>query len=162
CNPSDIESLLAELRRAGQEVQVREDAIRLRGRRPIRPLEVVTAPFPGFPTDLHPPMVALLVLANGISILRETIFDGRFMYVGEMVRLGANIRVADQLAVVTGVEYLAGAPLEAPDIRAGGALIAAALAARGQTSIGGVGFIDRGYEAIHERLSSLGAHIQRV
>jgi UDP-N-acetylglucosamine 1-carboxyvinyltransferase len=161
CLPHDLESVLACLRRAGQHVTVEDDRIRVAARSPIRPLEIVTAPFPGFPTDLHPPMVAMLVLADGGSILRETIFDGRFQYVGELVRLGANIRVADHTAVITGVPYLAGAPLEAPDIRAGGALVSAALAARGETFIEGLEFIDRGYESIHEKLARLGAKIIR-
>lgn len=162
CHPEYHDVLIQQLRRANQEVDVEPQAIRLRSRRPVLPLEVTTAPYPGFPTDLHPPMTALLVLADGTSIIRETIFDGRFMYAGELVRLGANIRITDHTAVVTGVKYLAGAPVEAPDIRGGGALIAAALAAEGETLIGGLQFIDRGYQRIHEQLVSLGAVIERV
>jgi len=161
-NPEYLDALVAQLRKANQEVEVDGADIRLRARAPIKPLEITTAPYPGFPTDLHPPMVAMLVLADGISILRETIFDGRFMYVGELVRLGANIRVTDHTAIITGVPFLAGAPIEAPDIRGGGALIAAALAAQGETLIGGLEFIDRGYEQIHTRLAALGADIERV
>ncbi|MBM3463132.1 MAG: UDP-N-acetylglucosamine 1-carboxyvinyltransferase [Armatimonadetes bacterium] len=160
--PEHLEAVLGELRKAGQEVRVQGNDVTLSARRPVRSLEVTTAPFPGFPTDLHPPLVALLVLGDGVSMLHETIFDGRFMYVGELVRLGANIRVSDHTAVINGVRFLAGAPVEASDIRAGGALIAAALAAEGETSIGGLEFIDRGYENVHTRLASLGARIRRV
>jgi UDP-N-acetylglucosamine 1-carboxyvinyltransferase len=156
-----LESLLGVLRRAGQEVRVEASSVTVKGR-PVLPVEVATAPHPGFATDLHPPLVALLVLGQGVSILHETIFDGRFMYVGELVRMGANIRVADHTAVITGVPFLAGAPVEACDIRAGGALIAAALAAEGHTSVGGLELIDRGYQAIHEQLAALGARIERI
>lgn len=162
CHPEYHDVLVQQLRRAGQQVDIEGDTVRLQARRPIAPLEVTTAPYPGFPTDLHPPMTAFLVLAQGTSIIRETIFDGRFMYAGELVRLGANIRIADHTAVVTGVPFLAGAPVEAPDIRGGGALIAAALAAEGETLIGGLQFIDRGYQRIHEQLTGLGASIERV
>ena len=162
CHPEYHDVLIQQLRRANQEVDIVGESVRLRARRPIRPLEVTTAPYPGFPTDLHPPMTALLVLAEGTSIIRETIFDGRFMYAGELVRLGANIRITDHTAVVTGVPYLAGAPIDAPDIRGGGALIAAALAAEGESLIGGLQYIDRGYQRIHEQLASLGAAIERV
>lgn len=162
CSPEHLEALIAQLRRAGQDVEVYGDDLHLCARRPLRPLEITTAPYPGFPTDLHPPMVALLVQAQGTSTMRETIFDGRFQYAGELVRLGANIRITDHTAIVTGVPFLAGAPVEAPDIRGGGALIVAALAAQGESLIGGLEFIDRGYERIHERLAALGADIERV
>ena len=160
-NPHDLESLLGVLRRAGQDVRVVGDAVTVTGR-PVLPVEVATAPHPGFATDLHPPVVALLALGTGVSLLHETIFDGRFMYVGELVRMGANIRVNDHTAVITGVPFLAGAPVEAHDIRAGGAVIAAALAAEGRSSIGGLELVDRGYQAIHEQLAALGARIVRV
>lgn len=161
-NPEYVDALVAQLRKANQTVEVDGAHIRLRAGRPIQPLEITTAPYPGFATDLHPPVVAMLILADGISMLRETIFDGRFMYVGELVRLGANIRITDHTAIITGVPFLAGAPIEAPDIRGGGALIAAALAARGETLIGGLEYIDRGYERIQDLLSLLGADIERI
>jgi UDP-N-acetylglucosamine 1-carboxyvinyltransferase len=162
CHPEFHDALVTQLRKANQLVDVEGDTIRLRGRRPIAPLEVATAPYPGFPTDLHPPLVAMLALADGTSILRETIFDGRFMYAGELVRLGANIRVTDHTAIIAGVRFMAGAPVEAPDIRGGGALIAAALGAEGESLIGGLQYVDRGYERIHEQLAGLGADIERV
>jgi UDP-N-acetylglucosamine 1-carboxyvinyltransferase len=162
CHPEFHDALVTQLRKANQLVDVEGDTIRLRGRRPIAPLEVATAPYPGFPTDLHPPLVAMLALADGTSILRETIFDGRFMYAGELVRLGANIRITDHTAIIAGVRFMAGAPVEAPDIRGGGALIAAALGAEGESLIGGLQYVDRGYERIHEQLAGLGADIERV
>ncbi len=157
-----LEAVLAQFTRAGQSVTVDASGVRLTSRRPIRALDVTTAPHPGFPTDLHPPLVAMLVLADGISVVRETIFDGRFMYVGELVRLGANIRISDHVAIVTGVKFLAGAPVEAPDIRAGAALIGAALAAEGESLVTGIDLVERGYERIDERLTMLGADIVRV
>lgn len=162
CALADLEAVLGELRQAGQIVRVSGESVTLEARRPVRPLEIATAPHPGFPTDLHPLMASLLVFAQGTSMITETIFDGRFIYVGELVRLGANIRITDHTVVITGVRFLAGAPVEAPDIRAGGALIAAALAAEGETIVGGLEFIDRGYQAIHETLARLGARIRRV
>jgi UDP-N-acetylglucosamine 1-carboxyvinyltransferase len=161
--PSMLEALLEKLQDAGQLVETGEDWIRVRGCRPIRPLEVSTAVFPGFPTDLHPPIVALLSLADGTSILRESIFSGRFMYVMELVRLGANLQAYDgRHVMVRGVPRLTGAPVDAPDIRAGGALVLAGLAAQGETVISGVHFIDRGYQNIEDVLSRLGASIVRV
>lgn len=157
-----LEALVEALRQAGQEVTVGEDFIRVRGRRPIRPLEISTMPFPGFPTDLHPPIVCLMALADGTSTLQENIFEGRFMYAMEMVRLGADLRVSGRNLVVRGVPRLQAAPVDAPDIRAGGALVLAGLAAQGETSISGVEFIDRGYEDIEGRMSMLGASIRRV
>lgn len=161
-DPFILEALLVNLRLASQEVETGTDWIRVRGARPIHHLEVTTAPFPGFPTDLQPPIVAFLSLADGTSIVKETIFDRRFMYVDEMRRLGADIRVTDHIAVVCGVGKLTGAPVDAPDIRAGGALVLAGLAAEGETIVGGVEYLDRGYERIEENLQALGAHIRRL
>lgn len=158
----NIEMLLTNLEAANQVVERGRDIVRVAGRRPIRPLQISTEPFPGFPTDLHPPVVSLLALADGMSVIRENIFDGRFMYVGELARLGCDIRINDRSALVVGVEKLTAAPIEAPDIRAGGALVLAALAAEGETEIGGVEYIDRGYESIEENLRGLGADVRRV
>ncbi|MHB2016258.1 MAG: UDP-N-acetylglucosamine 1-carboxyvinyltransferase [Candidatus Xenobia bacterium] len=160
--PEDLTFFLSELEACGQEVSTGADWIQVRGRRPVRPREIETAPFPGFPTDLHPPMVTLLTLAEGTSIVQETIFDGRFMYVNELTRLGADVRVTEHTALIRGVKRMAGAPVEAPDIRAGGALVLAGLAADGETSVGGVEFIDRGYEQIELTLQQAGARIRRI
>ncbi|MGM9991503.1 MAG: UDP-N-acetylglucosamine 1-carboxyvinyltransferase [Candidatus Bruticola sp.] len=158
-----IEALLAQLVKAGQEVIVGDNYVRVKGRRPILPLEEIsTAPYPFFPTDLHPQIVAALTLANGVSSLSENIFDSRFMYVMELVRLGADLLASGKIVRIRGVDHLVGAPVNAPDIRAGGALVLAGLAAEGETIVRGVNFIDRGYQHIEQRLSSLGADIKRV
>lgn len=162
CKPSDLEALLGILKEAGQHVDVGEDWVRVKGSRPILPIEVVTAPHPGFPTDLHPQMVAMLGLADGASLLNETIFSGRFMYAMELVRLGAHLRVSDRQVFIRGVEQYSGAPVDAPDLRAGAALILAGMAGEGETLISGVHFIDRGYQRLEERLRSLGADVTRL
>lgn len=157
-----LESVIAKIESTGQKVEKGENWLRLKSTRPVRALEITTAPFPGFPTDLQPPLVSVLTMADGTSIIEETIFDGRFNYVDELRRMGADIRVYDKSAVVKGVKKLTGAPVDAMDIRAGGALVLAGLAADGQTEIGGIEYIDRGYEKIEERLASLGADIKRI
>ena len=162
CVPEHVEALLDQLREAGQEVEVKPTSVRIQGRRPIRPVEVSTEPYPGFPTDLHPQLVALASLANGTSIIQENIFNGRFMYAMEMARLGSDIRVSNRQVIVRGVTRLLGAPIDAPDIRAGGALVCAALAAEGESTISGTKFIDRGYQDIEGRLASMGARIRRI
>lgn len=162
CVPEHVNALLDEVRAAGQEVTAGDDWVRVQGRRPIRALDVSTAPYPGFPTDLHPQLVAMLCLGEGTSTLQENIFSGRFMYVMELVRLGAKVKAEDRHVVIKGVSKLSGAPVDAPDIRAGGGLVLAALAAEGETVISGVEFVDRGYQDLEERLGALGADIVRV
>jgi UDP-N-acetylglucosamine 1-carboxyvinyltransferase len=162
CVPEHLESLLELLREMGQELEVRHDSIRLQGRSPIKPISVSTEPYPGFPTDLHPQLVALATLANGTTTVTENIFNGRFMYAMELVRLGGDVRVSHRDVIIRGVKQLDGAPVDAPDIRAGGALVCAALAAHGESTISGVNFIDRGYQEIEKRLSHLGAKIVRA
>ena len=162
CRPGDLTALLGILRDAGQEVEVGKDYVRVRGVRPIQPVEVATSPHPGFPTDLHPQMVAMLGLADGASVLNETIFSGRFMYAMEMVRLGASLKVSDRHVIIKGVKTYFGAPVDAPDLRAGAALILAGMAGEGETLISGVHFIDRGYQKLEQRLRSLGADITRL
>ncbi len=162
CKPSDLVALIGLLKDAGQEVTVGEDSIRVQAVSPIKPLEVATAPHPGFPTDLHPQMVAMLALADGASLLNETIFSGRFMYAMELVRLGAHLRVSDRQVFIRGVSSFYGAPVDAPDLRAGAALVLAGIAGDGETLISGVHFIDRGYQRLEERLRALGADITRL
>lgn len=161
-DPQNVGALLAQLQKAGQDVEIKGSSIRVRGHRPILPVEVYTSPFPGFPTDLHPPLVSLLALGDGVSSLGEMIFGGRFMYVMELARLGADILAVGKTLRIRGVKELVGAPVDAPDIRAGGALVLAGLAASGETTIRGVRYIDRGYQKLVERFSSLGADIKRV
>lgn len=155
-------AFLEKLTKANQEVIVKDNNVRVIGRRPIAPVEIFTAAFPGFPTDLHPPIVALLSLAEGTSVLQENIFSSRFMYVMELARLGADVLSNDNHIRVRGVKKLTGAPVDAPDLRAGGALLLAAFAAEGETVMRGVRYIDRGYQHFEERFRSLGADITRV
>lgn len=162
CVPEHIEALLDQLRDAGQVVDVGNDFVRVVGRRPIKPMEVSTEPYPGFPTDLHPQLVALAALGQGTSVVTENIFNGRFMYAMELARLGSDIRVSNRQVIIRGVSQLQGAPIDAPDIRAGGALVCAALAAEGESTITGTQFIDRGYQDIEGCLASLGARIRRL
>jgi UDP-N-acetylglucosamine 1-carboxyvinyltransferase len=162
CVPEHVQSLLDQLREAGQQIEVEGSRIRVVGRRPILPMSVSTQPYPGFPTDLHPQLVAFACLAQGTSTIEESIFNGRFMYAMELVRLGGDVRVSNRQVVVRGVSSLQGAPVDSPDIRAGGALVIAALAAQGESSITGVNFIDRGYQSIEKSLASVGADISRV
>lgn len=162
CVPHHIESLLDLMQDMNQELEIGSDFVRVRGRRPVRPVSVSTEPYPGFPTDLHPQLVALATLAEGTSVVTENIFNGRFMYAMELVRLGADIRVSGRDVIIRGVKGLEGAPVDAPDIRAGGALVCAALAASGESTISGVQYIDRGYQEIEKRLGQLGAKIARA
>lgn len=160
--PSFLEAFLNKLETANVVVQKGENWIEVEGRESFTAVDIMTAPFPGYPTDLQAPIVSLLSIAKGISIIEETIFDGRFNYIAELQRMGAEIKVTDRTAVVCGVDYLTGAPVEAPDIRAGGALVLAGLVAKGQSKVEGIKYIDRGYEKIEEKLVSLGAYIKRV
>ena len=161
-DPAFLTALSDALSATGATVSHDGMSIRVRGVEKWRPVDIVTAPFPGFPTDLQPQFVAYLTLAQGTSMIEETIFDARFVYVSELGRMGADIKVSGRSAVVTGVERLKDAVVEAPDIRAGGALVIAALAAEGTSQIGGLEFIDRGYEFFEEKLASLGASIARA
>src|ERR687892_596364 len=129
-----------------------------RSRRP-QSIDLVTLPYPGFPTDLQPPMMVLLSQANGSSILTENVFEARFLFVAELNRMGSHIRVEGHHAVIRGVENLSGAPVRVPDIRAGAALILGGLCAEGETIVYDDGHIERGYERFHEKLQSLGADI---
>lgn len=159
--PEHLDSLIAKLRETGAEITVAEERVRIRVDRPLRATDVVVLPYPGFPTDLQPQIAALLSMANGTSVLTENVFGGRFRYVDELTRMGANIRVEGRSAVVKGVSRLTGASVIAPDLRAGAALVMAGLAAEGETTVEGVMYLDRGYENIEGKLQSLGADIYR-
>jgi UDP-N-acetylglucosamine 1-carboxyvinyltransferase len=161
-DPAFLTALTDALSASGAQVTASGVSVRVQGSADRKPVDIVTTPYPGFPTDLQPQFVAYLSLARGVSTVEETIFDARFVYVSELARMGADIRVAGRTAVVTGVERLKDAVVEAPDIRAGGALVLAALAAEGTTQIGGLEFIDRGYEFFEEKLATLGASIARA
>jgi UDP-N-acetylglucosamine 1-carboxyvinyltransferase len=128
----------------------------------LRAVDVSTLPYPGIATDYKPLLVALLCVADGVGIVTENLFSGRFRYIDELVRMGADIRTEGHHAVVRGVPQLSGAPVKAPDIRAGAALVVAALAAEGETLVRDVHHIDRGYEDFVGKLQALGADVQRV
>lgn len=160
--PEHLEALMAKLREAGADITVWDESIRIQTARRLSAVDVVVLPYPGFPTDLQPQMIAALSLAEGTSLLTENVFGGRFRFVDELVRMGANIRVEGRSAIVKGVSRLTGAEVVAPDLRAGAALVLAGLAAEGETMIEGVHFIDRGYEQLEEKLNLLGADIRRL
>ena len=161
--PDDVLALQLSLGECGVKVTNGEDWIRVQADAVKGGTDVVTAPHPGFPTDLQPQILSFLCTAPGVSVVEESIFNARFSYVNELVRMGADVRVAmdNNTALVKGVAQLSGAPVEAPDIRAGAGLVLAGLAAVGETEIIGLEYIDRGYERLEETLSSLGAQVQR-
>ncbi len=158
-----LEAVCRKLEAAGVSVEETGNGLRVsRTNGGIRSVDLVTAPFPGFPTDLQAQMMALLCLADNTSVLKETIFENRFMHAPELMRMGADIDVQGGTATVRGVESLKGAPVMATDIRASVSLILAALAAKGETVISRVYHLDRGYEKVEEKLSSCGAIVDRL
>ena len=161
CLPEHITSVIGKLREAGAELQVQDGTIRIEGPPRPGPTDVVATPYPGYPTDLQPLHTALMTIAEGTSLISDRVFPERFTHVPELRRMGADISVEDRVAVVRGVRALDGAPVMAPDIRAGAALVVAGLAAKGETVISRVYHIDRGYERIEEKLRSLGAEVRR-
>jgi UDP-N-acetylglucosamine 1-carboxyvinyltransferase len=161
--PEHLTAFLEKLRKTGAVVEVHGDRIRATARNGTKAVDVVTQPYPGFPTDLQAQMMAALCVAEGASVLRESVFENRFMQVAELIRMGAQIALDGNVATVSGVRSLSGAPVMASDLRASAALVIAGLAAeKGETSISRVYHVDRGYERIEERLASLGADIERV
>ena len=161
--PGTLDAVLDKLVEAGADVGSRGDRITvdMRGRRP-KAVDIVTAPHPGFPTDMQAQFMAMNCIAEGVGIVDETIFENRFMHVQELVRLGAEIHVEGNRATVTGVPTLSGAPVMATDLRASASLILAGLVAEGETVIDRIYHLDRGYENIERKLSGLGARIRRV
>ena len=162
-NADHLPMFINKLRDAGAEIEIHGSRIRAAANNGIKALEVTTQPYPVFPTDLQAQLMAAMCLAEGASILRETVFENRFMQVAELTRMGADISLDGNAAVVRGVKALCGAPVMASDLRASAALVIAGLAAeKGETMISRVYHIDRGYERIEERLAGLGADIERV
>jgi UDP-N-acetylglucosamine 1-carboxyvinyltransferase len=158
-----VEAFSAKLEEAGATITATSRGLKVTRRNgPIRPVNVTTAPHPGFPTDLQAQMMALLTLADGVSVLEEKIFENRFMHAPELNRMGARIEVHGGTATVTGVTALHGAPVMATDLRASVSLILAGLAAEGETRVARVYHLDRGYERVEEKLSACGADIERV
>ena len=160
--PKHLESISAKLEEAGAEIIEYDDAVRVTRFKPLTRCNVKTMPHPGFPTDMQPQMAVLLAIAKGTSILSESVWDNRFQYVGQLLRMGANIQVDGKIAVIEGVDHLTGVKVKATDLRAGAAMIIAGLVANGQTVVEKTQYVDRGYENIVEKLSALGADISRV
>jgi UDP-N-acetylglucosamine 1-carboxyvinyltransferase len=162
CMPEHVESLTRRLVQSGVKVDTQENRIRVRGKRRIDSVDVITSPYPGFPTDMQAQYMALMSIARDTCVISETVFKDRFTHVPELRRLGANIKISGNTAHVGHVKRLSGAPVMATDLRASAALVLAGLVADGETHISRVYHIDRGYEAIERKLRDLGADIARV
>ena len=160
--PKHLEATTAKLLEAGCEVEELDDAVRVVASKPLRHMQVTTLPYPGFPTDMQPQMAVVLGIAQGTSTVTESIFENRFKYVDELTRMGADIKVESNIAIINGVKGYTGARVSAPDLRAGAALVIAGLSAEGITVIDDIHFIQRGYEAFEQKLESLGAQIERI
>jgi UDP-N-acetylglucosamine 1-carboxyvinyltransferase len=160
--PKHLESITAKLLEIGCEVEETDDCIRVVASKPLQHTQVKTLPYPGFPTDMQPQITVALALSKGTSIVTESIFENRFKYVDELTRMGANIKVEGNTAIIDGVEKYTGASISAPDLRAGAALVIAALAAEGMTTVDDIKYIQRGYEDFHLKLQGLGAQISLV
>ena len=160
--PDDLDAVLLKLTEAGAEIHTTENSISLNmHRNRPQPVDIRTAPHPAFPTDMQAQFCALNAIADGTSVITETLFENRFMHVDELNRMGADITVEGNRAIITGVETLKGAPVTATDLRASASLVIAGLAATGETEVHDIHYIDRGYEAIEEKLNHLGARITR-
>ena len=160
--PKHMEAISAKLLEMGCEVVEFDEAIRVVGKPRQNHMNFKTLPYPGFPTDMQPQMTVALALAEGTSVVTESIFENRFKYVDELARMGANIQVEGSVAIVEGVKGFTGAQVEAPDLRAGAALVMAGLAAEGYTTVSEIEYIERGYESFVEKLRLLGANIEQV
>lgn len=157
-----IRSIVAKFKESGVKVYEGENAVRVEAPERILATDIKTLPYPGFPTDMQAPMMSMLSIAKGTSVIIETIFENRFLHVGELVKMGANIKVEGRVAVVEGVKKLKGAKVEAKDLRGGAALVLAALCAEGVSEIEGASHVDRGYFEFEKNITSLGGKIKRV
>lgn len=160
--PKHLEAISAKLLEIGCEVEEFDDAVRVVASKPLRHTQVTTLPYPGFPTDMQPQMTVVLGVAQGTSTVTESIFENRFKYVDELTRMGASIKVESNIAIISGVDQYTGARVNAPDLRAGAALVIAGLGAEGITVVDDIYYIERGYEAFDQKLSLLGALIEKV
>ncbi|HEX6210727.1 MAG TPA: UDP-N-acetylglucosamine 1-carboxyvinyltransferase [Methylomirabilota bacterium] len=160
--PAHLAAVLTRLEECGVAVEVGPSWVRARAGDRLRPTDIVTSPYPGFPTDMQAQLMALLGLAEGRSKLTETIFENRYMHVAELVRMGARITTDGAVALVRGVAAYQGAPVMASDLRASAALVLAGVAARGRTEVSRIYHLDRGYERLEQKLAALGARIERV
>jgi UDP-N-acetylglucosamine 1-carboxyvinyltransferase len=162
CEPSHLQAVINKLRQTGITIEQEPGGLRAIGAETISSTDVKTLPYPGFPTDMQAQFMVLMCLANGLSVISETVFENRFIHVSELQRMGADITVSGHAAVVKGGAELTGAPVMATDLRASASLILAGLAATGTTEVSRVYHIDRGYEAIEKKLTQLGGHLERV
>lgn len=160
--PKHLESISAKLTEIGCEVREADDAVRVVASKPLHHTHVKTLPYPGFPTDMQPQIAVALGLSQGTSIVTESIFENRFRYVEELIRMGASIKVEGNTAIIDGVSHYTGASINAPDLRAGAALVIAALAADGMSTVDDIRYIERGYEDFHLKLQKLGAQIDKI
>jgi UDP-N-acetylglucosamine 1-carboxyvinyltransferase len=161
--PRTLDSVLQKLEEAGAEINTTDDSIEINmhGRRP-KAVDITTAPYPAFPTDMQAQFTALNAVAEGTGTITENVFENRFMHVHELERLGADIHLEGNTAVIKGVDQMSGAPLMATDLRASACLVLAGLVAKGDTTVDRIYHIDRGYECIEEKLGTLGAKIRRL
>jgi UDP-N-acetylglucosamine 1-carboxyvinyltransferase len=162
CNPEHLGASIHKLRLTGAQINIEGETVNVIGADKIASIDVKTQPYPGFPTDMQAQFMVLLSLANGTSLISETIFENRFIHVSELRRMGADIKISGNTAMIKGVPYLSGAPVMATDLRASASLVLAGLAARGTTQVNRVYHLDRGYQAIEDKFAGLGAAIQRV
>ena len=160
--PKHLEAISAKLLEIGCEVEEFDDAVRVVSSKPLHHTQVTTLPYPGFPTDMQPQIAVVLGISEGTSTVTESIFENRFKYVGELARMGANFKVESNIAIIGGIENYTGARVNAPDLRAGAALVIAGLAAEGITVVDDIYYIERGYEEFEAKLASLGAVIEKV
>jgi UDP-N-acetylglucosamine 1-carboxyvinyltransferase len=161
-DPVHLDIVLQKLEQAGCAVERGADSVTISRTGPVRPADIQTLPYPGFPTDLQAPFMALLALADGGSVITENVFENRFIFADEIARMGADIRIDGHYALIRGVPALSGAPVRSSDLRGGAALVLAGLVAEGRTVVTDVHHIDRGYEGFVEKLGSLGASVRRV
>ncbi len=162
CNPLHLKSVIHKLEKSGAEVQVFKKSVRVKGAKTINSIDLKTMPYPGFPTDMQAQFMVLMSVANGFSVISENIFENRFIHVSELCRMGADITISGNHAMIKGVLQLSGAPVMATDLRASASLILAGLAAKGTTTVSRVYHLDRGYESLEKKLARLGAAIKRV
>ncbi len=162
CRPDHLGAVIEAFRAMGVRVAAGDGLVTVEARRRLKPLDLAVAPYPGFPTDMQPQLMALMTVSSGISVLTETIFENRFMHVLELQRLGADIKIEGKSAVVRGLPQLTGAPVMGSDLRAAAALVIAGLKAEGRTEVNRVYHLDRGYESWERKLKKLGAKIRRV
>lgn len=160
--PSHIKPIIAKLIEAGVQVEEGEDSVRVTARNGVKSVDIKTLPYPGFPTDMQSQFMALMSIADGTSVMIETVFENRFMHVDELKRMGADIKIDGRSAIIQGTKKMMGAPVKATDLRAGAALILAGLVSEGATEISDIYHVDRGYTDIEQKLANLGAKIYRV